>query len=83
MQCYVQQLRQLRQDAKQLEPATPAPAFTQQRQSGEVAWTVLSPASGPHQLTATLALHLGRAGSGPPALATTQVTQLPKSGILD
>lgn len=76
VQCYVQQLRQLRQDAKQAEPITPAPSLTHPRHSGEVDWLVLSPRSQAHQLSANLALHLttARSGSSPPALATSQVS---------
>lgn len=73
MQCYVQQLRQLRQDAKKLQADDPPAALSQARQSGDVNWSVLSPRLGTQHFNATLALHLARSGSGPPALATSQV----------
>ena len=75
LQCYVQQLRQLRQDAKQVEPARRAPSLSQARHSGEVDCSLLSPRAQPHQLTPSLALHLttARSGSGQPSLAISKV----------
>ena len=75
LQCYVQQLRQIRQDAQQLGDA---PALSGPHKSGEADWSLLSPRAHDPQVNPLLALHLTRVHSGQhaPVMASTQVASL-------
>ncbi|KAL0018560.1 hypothetical protein WJX77_004866 [Trebouxia sp. C0004] len=75
LQCYVQQLRQIRQDAQQVGEA---PSLSEPHKSGGADWSLLSPCGSSSQVTPSLALHLTRAHSAhnPPVMATTEVERL-------
>ena len=73
-QCYVQQLRQIRQDAQQTGQDPPTEQQADPSKSGEADWSLLSPRGDLAHLQPELALMLKRTVSGQtPAMASTQV----------
>ncbi|KAA6422788.1 MAG: hypothetical protein FRX49_07323 [Trebouxia sp. A1-2] len=75
LQCYVQQLRQIRQDAQQVGEA---PSLDEPHKSGGADWSLLSPRGSSSQVTPSLALHLTRARSAHnlPVMASTEAERL-------
>lgn len=75
VQCYVQQLRQIRQDAQQVGEAS---SLGEPHKSGGADWSLLSPRGSSSQVTPSLALHLTRAHSAHnrPVMASTEVEVL-------
>lgn len=72
VQCYVQQLREIRQDAQQVGEAA---SLGDPHKSGGADWSLLSPRGSSSQVTPSLALHLTRAHSAHilPVMASTEV----------
>ena len=75
VQCYVQQLRQIRQDAQQSGHAPLPSALSGPLKSGEADWSLLSPHGKQPAFNASLALQLRKTQSGQQAaaMATTEV----------
>ncbi|KAL0048183.1 hypothetical protein WJX82_009442 [Trebouxia sp. C0006] len=75
LQCYVQQLREIRQDAQQVGEAA---SLGEPHKSGGADWSLLSPCGSSSQVTPSLALHLTRAHSAHilPVMASTEVERL-------
>lgn len=69
LQCYVQQLRQIRQDAQQVGEA---PSLGEPHKSGGADWSLLSPRGSLSQVTPSL-ITRAHSAHNPPVMASTEV----------